>query len=189
MSMTTRRLAVIVALVMSLGLAGCSDDDEPDPIPTPTETPTAGGPEVSPAPDAPDLDDDQQTAYDAAVQRYAEFEDFNSRIAADPNTSQEVADELFTYTVEPATSKWAASLDQLIEDGIYIEGRSKVEWTVPVEVADDQVVFRQCESPGDWMAHQGEESSPQTNNILTEVTVVELQGAWRIMDQEGAGEC
>ena len=185
-----RRLPAAIALGLTLTLtAACGGDDGPEAIPDPTSSPT---PEVSVSPppaDTPDLDAEQQAAFNTAVARYEDFQAFTARVGEDPHTSEAIADELFTYTVEPETTNWAASLDQLIEDGIYIEGRSKVEWTVPVEVTEDQVIFRQCESPGDWMAYQGDESSAQTNNIVTRVVVVLIDGTWLIKDQGSDGEC
>lgn len=187
MTPTRRAATFFAALGLTVALAACGGEDKPDPIPSGDPTPEVS---VSPPPeDAPELDSEQQEAFDTAVNRYADFEDFNARIAEDPQTSQEIADELYTYTVEPATTDWAESLDQLIADGIRIEGRRKVEWSSPVEVTADQVVFRQCESPGTWTAYQGDESSPQTNNIVTQVTVVKVDDTWLIKDQEGDGEC
>lgn len=189
-----RRLPAAIALGLALTLtAACGGDDGPEAIPDPTSSPT---PEVSVSPppaDTPDLDAEQQAAFDSATARHAEFEAFTARVAADPEGSQAQAqatvDELFTYTLEPATSDWGDALDQLVADGIRIEGRSKVEWTAPVEVTDDKVVFLQCESPGDWVAYQGDASSTQENNIVTEVTMLFREGQWRIQNQESDGEC
>lgn len=185
-----RRLPAAIALGLALTLtAACGGDDGPEAIPDPTSSPT---PEVSVSPppaDTPDLDAEQQAAFNTAVARYGEFEDFVARVYADPYTSEDLADELFTYTVEPATTSFAENVDQLIADGIRIEGRSDVEWTSPVEVTDDEVTFQICESPGDWTAYQGNETSTQTNNIVTRVVVVQIDGAWLIKSQTEDGEC
>lgn len=142
---------------MSLS-AACGGDDEPDPIPSPTES-SDPGPEVSPAPDSPDLDSDQQAAFDTAVARFADYQEFGSRITANPTepSLDEVTSELATFTVMPETKAWADSYDKLIDSGIRIEGARAVEWTVPVDVTEDKVVFDQCESPGTWTAIQGDE--------------------------------
>lgn len=161
--------AASVAVLTVLALAGCNGGlDEPDPIPTTTET-ASPGPDVSPPPEAPDLDEEQKAAFDTAVARYAEYQAFSKRVWQEPSRDPEVALELAEYTVMPETKAWSDSNDGLIEKGQYITGTAKVEWTVPVEVTENRVRFKQCESPGDWTIHEGEETGTQTNNTVSEV--------------------
>ncbi|GAA2081938.1 hypothetical protein GCM10009821_23350 [Aeromicrobium halocynthiae] len=122
--------AASVAVLAVLALAGCNGGtDGPDPIPTTTET-ASPGPEVSPPPEAPELDDEQQTAFDAAVQKYADYQAFSNRVWEEPSRDPEVAAELAEYTVMPETKAWSDSNEGLIEKGQYVTGSSKVSESV-----------------------------------------------------------
>lgn len=185
----TRSVAIATVLALGLTLTACNGDDEPTPIPDPTDSPTPAA-SVSPPPDnAPDLDDEQQAAFDAAVKRYADYQEFSNRVWEEPSRDPEVANELAEYTVMPETKEWSNTNEGLIEKSQHITGSSEIEWTTPVEVTEDRVTFTQCLSPGDWKLHEGEEFSEQTNNIAPKVFMVKDDGVWLIEDQEFEEEC
>ncbi|WP_375000219.1 hypothetical protein [Aeromicrobium sp. CTD01-1L150] len=186
-----RSAATVTAAVvaMTLGLSGCNGDDEPKPIPTQTESPSPGA-SVSPPPDdTPELDDEQQAAFDAAVQRYAEYQEFTNRVWEEPSRDPDVALELAEYTVTPETKAWSDSNEGLIENDQHYSGSRDVEWTAPVEVSESRIHFQQCESPGDYKLHEGDEFSEATDNIVSDVYMVKQDGTWLVEDQEFEEEC
>lgn len=182
-----RRTAAL-ALAGALLLGACNGDDEPDPIPDPTDSPTPAA-SVSPPPDAPELDAEQQAAFDAAVQKYADYQAFSNRVWQEPSRDPEVAAELAEYTVMPETKAWSDSNEGLIENDQHYSGERVVEWSAPVEVTEDRVHFQQCESPGDYKLHQGDEVSEATDNIVTDVYMVRQDGVWLIENQTFEERC
>ena len=190
MPMPTRLLGATVGLALTLTLTACGGDDEPDLIPGGTGTPTPAA-SVSPPPeDVPELNAEQQSAYDAAVARYAEFETFSNRVAADPEgTPLEFAAKVSDFTTKTGMQTWADSVDSLVEAGIRIEGERKIEWTVPVSVTDEKIILRRCESPGTWTAYQDGESTRESGNSVAKVTLVYSDDEWRFDAVGVDGKC
>lgn len=188
-------VALLAGLVIAGGvLTGCGSSDSSDASTgdknhtSPSQT---SEPKVSPAPeDAPDLDEDQKNAYKSAVRKYAEYQDFVDETNHEPKDTKENARRLVSLTIPPETEHFTTGFDELIDNDIRIEGSRKVEWSTPVKVTDDKVVFKQCESPGTWVAIQGDQKETEHANTVSKVTVVKRDdGKWYVKNNEVAGDC
>lgn len=170
---------VLTVLVLTM-VAGCGDEDGPNPIPKASST--TPGPSVSPAPSAPVLTPSQEGAYKAAVQKYAEYQEFVLSVSKDPRVTPDLAVEAKEYVTIEAFDDFSKSIDELIRNGLHTQGRRQVAWTVPVRVKKGEVVFRQCETPGTWELVKGDKRLPQTSNTITRVHAVAVDGKWRVGD-------
>ena len=189
----TLPVVLVIGFMLSIGvLAGCGNNNEGEADSGESAEPSeAAGPSVSPPPeDAPELDQDQEEAYEAAVRKYAEYEDLVDETNHDPKDTKENARRLVSLTVPPETKHFTDSLDELIDNDIHIEGSRKVEWSSPVKVSDAKVVFKQCQSPGNWVAIQGDQKEAEEANSVSKVTVVKLDdGHWYVKNNEVAEDC
>lgn len=180
LSSPTHRRAT-VAVVALISLTGCGGDD-PDPIPSASST----SPSVSPAPaNAPSLTAAQKADYKAAAAKYAEYIDLANRVGTNPKAGPEVAEELAEVATDPLFAEFSDGLERLIKNDAHTEGERKFEWISPVSVTPTEVVFLQCESPGDRVLVKGHERAPQHGNTLSKVTVVNSKGSWFVRDDEG----
>lgn len=187
-------VALVAGLVILAGvLAGCGSSDSPDTGENGgTKGPSqASGPKVSPAPEgALDLDDDQKSAYKSAVRKYAEYQDFVDDTNHEPQDTKENARRLASLTIPPVTKDFTEGFDELIDNDIHIEGSHKVEWSSPVKVTGDKVIFKQCQSPGTWVAIQGDQKETEDGNTVRKVTVVQRDdGKWYVKNNEVAEDC
>lgn len=189
----TLPVVLVIGFMLTLGvLAGCGSSDEGEADSGENAEPSeASGPSVSPPPeDAPELDQGQKEAYEAAVRKYAEYEDFVDEVGRDLKDTKENARRLVSLTVPPVTKDYTDSLDELIDNDIHIEGSRKVEWSSPVKVTDSKVVFKQCQSPGNWVAIQGDQKETEEANTVSKVTVVKLDdGHWYVKKNKATEDC
>ena len=184
---TTSSLAAFAAAA-ALIVAGCNSDD-PGPGPSPTKT--SAKPTASPPPaDAPKLNADEKTAYGAAVAQFDLFQDFVYRAGGAPDTPNEVfGPELATYTVQPATDAFSDELQRLRVNDARTEGRLGIAWTSPVKVTEKEVRFKRCETPGDWVLVGKTDRVKQTENSVSDVTMVYLDETWLVKNNSDGGEC
>jgi len=185
MSRIARRLATIIALGLMLAVTAGCQNDEPEPIPKPTK-PTSS---VSPAPSGPELNAKQEADYKEAVEKYADYQEFVDRVAADPKVTDDRTVELDKLATRPATDDFSDSIDQLIKNEAHTEGSREVAWSSPVSVNGDEVVFLQCETPGTWVLVGSGHRAPQKSNTITKVTVIKYKDNWFVKDGDGAGKC
>lgn len=182
------RCAAAIALAAALLLTASCGDDEPEPVlKTSTSSPT---PSVSPAPSKEPLSSDQKKAFNAAVDRYAEFQRFVERVGREPKVTKEMTVELAGLATKPATDEFSDGLDELIRNDAHTEGQREVAWSSPVSVEDDEVVFVQCETPGTWVLVGADgDRVPQEGSTVTKVTAIEFEDEWYIKDADQDGRC
>ena len=191
--MTVRfaRPLVAIAATLLLTMSSCTDD-KPKPIPN---GPTTSTPSVSTAPDAPQLSDEQKTAYDKAVDDYDEVRKVIDRLTKDPAKGVKDIEILADYTFSPALNTIGKSVINYERDGVHLEGSRKAAWQVPTKVdlkaKTPTVIWQQCNTPGDLKVFRDGKEIPQkkTNPLLSIQSNIDAKGFWHLTETKEIGTC
>lgn len=183
-------IASSISAAILLTLSSCGDD--PTPIP---DVPKQSAATVSPAPQATELTQKEQTALDQAVADNEEGQRQIAKFDAKPVLNEKTVAVLDKYTFSPARNDIAKDIADREKLKVTLTGMRKTAWMVPVKVDLDSktptIEWLKCLTPGDLKVVRDGDLVPQkkTNQLIRITSNLDPDRFWRLTDSKQEGTC